>query len=98
LEKNMKESKLFHPSSRPAGHGITIGTARFYDVSAALFGGEQLSAPSSTDEPLEVERDIELFAGVEHRVGIWALPRLTPTAAGFSSAPSMLVAMLTIKA
>jgi ubiquinone/menaquinone biosynthesis C-methylase UbiE len=41
LEKNMKESKLFHPSSRPAGHGITIGTPRFYDVSAALFGGRR---------------------------------------------------------
>src|SRR2546427_12869954 len=33
------ESKLFHPSSRPAGHGITIGTPRFYDLSAALFFG-----------------------------------------------------------
>ncbi|HEY8735669.1 MAG TPA: class I SAM-dependent methyltransferase [Candidatus Dormibacteraeota bacterium] len=29
-----------HPSSRPSGHGITIGTPRFYDLSAAvLFGG-----------------------------------------------------------
>ena len=29
-----------HPSSRPAGHGITIGTPRFYDVSTGLlFGG-----------------------------------------------------------
>ena len=35
----MKHSKLFHPSSRPAGHGITIGTPRFYDLSAALFFG-----------------------------------------------------------
>jgi SAM-dependent methyltransferase len=29
-----------HPSSRPAGHGITIGTPRVYNLSAALsFGG-----------------------------------------------------------
>src|SRR5215472_9597917 len=36
----MKESKLFHPSSRPSGQGITIGTPRFYDLSASLlFGG-----------------------------------------------------------
>jgi ubiquinone/menaquinone biosynthesis C-methylase UbiE len=33
----MNESKLFHPSSRPAGHGITIGTPRLYDLSAGLF-------------------------------------------------------------
>jgi len=32
----MKESRLFHPSSRPSGHGITIGTPRLYDVSANL--------------------------------------------------------------
>jgi len=37
----MNQSSLFqHPSARPAGHGITIGTPRFYDLSAAvLFGG-----------------------------------------------------------
>ena len=36
----MNRSSLFHPSSRPAGRGITIGTPRFYDWSAALlFGG-----------------------------------------------------------
>jgi ubiquinone/menaquinone biosynthesis C-methylase UbiE len=36
----MKESRLFHPSSRPSGQGITIGTPRFYDLSAGLlFGG-----------------------------------------------------------
>jgi ubiquinone/menaquinone biosynthesis C-methylase UbiE len=34
--KDNLESKLFHPSSRPAGHGITIGTPRLYDLSAAL--------------------------------------------------------------
>ena len=33
------ESKLFHPSSRPAGRGITIGTPRFYDLSGALLLG-----------------------------------------------------------
>lgn len=38
------ESKLFHPSSRPAGHGATIGTPRLYDLSAALlFGGRRRS-------------------------------------------------------
>lgn len=36
----MDESRLFHPSSRPSGQGITIGTPRFYDLSARLlFGG-----------------------------------------------------------
>jgi ubiquinone/menaquinone biosynthesis C-methylase UbiE len=37
----MNLSKLLqHPSSRPAGHGITLGTPRFYDISASLiFGG-----------------------------------------------------------
>ncbi len=33
----MFESKLFHPSSKPTGHGITIGTPRLYDLSAPLF-------------------------------------------------------------
>ena len=33
----MFESKLFHPSSRPAGHGITIGTPLIYDLSTPLF-------------------------------------------------------------
>jgi len=33
----MFESKLFHPSSRPTGHGITIGTPRLYDLSARVF-------------------------------------------------------------
>ncbi len=36
MKENL-ESKLFHPSSRPAGHGITIGTPRLYDLSAKLF-------------------------------------------------------------
>jgi|SRR5215467_2560424 len=40
----MNIASLFHPSSRPAGHGITIGTPRFYDLSAAvLFGGRRRS-------------------------------------------------------
>jgi len=34
----------FHPSARPAGHGITIGTPRFYDATATLFfGGRRAS-------------------------------------------------------
>jgi len=33
----MFESKLFHPSSKPAGHGITIGTPLIYDLSTPLF-------------------------------------------------------------
>jgi ubiquinone/menaquinone biosynthesis C-methylase UbiE len=36
----MNHSQHSHPSSRPAGHGITIGTPRFYNLSTALsFGG-----------------------------------------------------------
>jgi ubiquinone/menaquinone biosynthesis C-methylase UbiE len=37
----MKLSELLqHPSSRPSGHGITLGTPRFYDWSAlVVFGG-----------------------------------------------------------
>src|SRR5258708_19756716 len=36
----MNHSHHSHPSSRPAGHGITIGTPRFYNLSTALsFGG-----------------------------------------------------------
>lgn len=36
----MKESRMFHPSTRPSGQGITIGTPRLYDLSAGLlFGG-----------------------------------------------------------
>jgi len=36
----MKKSRLFHPSTRPSGRGITIGTPRSYDLSAGLlFGG-----------------------------------------------------------
>ncbi len=37
--KEHLESKLFRPSARPAGHGITIGTPRLYDLSAALLPG-----------------------------------------------------------
>jgi ubiquinone/menaquinone biosynthesis C-methylase UbiE len=33
----MFESKLFHPSSKPTGHGITIGTPRLYELSAPVF-------------------------------------------------------------
>jgi ubiquinone/menaquinone biosynthesis C-methylase UbiE len=33
----MFESKLFHPSSKPTGHGITIGTPLLYDLSAPVF-------------------------------------------------------------
>lgn len=32
----MNGSRLFRPSSRPAGHGITIGTPRLYDLFAQL--------------------------------------------------------------
>ena len=38
----MHLARMFHPSSRPAGHGITIGTPRFYDISTAVhFGGRR---------------------------------------------------------
>jgi hypothetical protein len=37
----MQLTNLFHPSARPAGHGITIGTPRLYDLSAALFSGQR---------------------------------------------------------
>jgi ubiquinone/menaquinone biosynthesis C-methylase UbiE len=37
----VNRSSLFHPSSRPAGRGITIGTPRFYDWSAALLFGSR---------------------------------------------------------
>src|SRR5215831_15708210 len=40
----MNLAKLYRPSSRPAGRGITIGTPRFYDLSAALlFRGRRRS-------------------------------------------------------
>jgi ubiquinone/menaquinone biosynthesis C-methylase UbiE len=40
----MNLTSLFHPSARPAGHGITIGTPRFYDLAAAvLFRGRRRS-------------------------------------------------------
>lgn len=41
----MKASKLFHPSSRPTGHGITIGTPRLYNLGATLgfFGNRRRS-------------------------------------------------------
>jgi SAM-dependent methyltransferase len=39
--KGHLESKLFRPSARPAGHGITIGTPRLYDLSAALLPGSR---------------------------------------------------------
>lgn len=44
MHKHLQE-RLFHPSSRPAGHGITIGTPRFYDVSVGLlFAGRRRRA------------------------------------------------------
>lgn len=44
LEK-MLESRLFHPSTKPAGRGITIGTPRLYDLSSgpAFFGARRRS-------------------------------------------------------
>ena len=33
----MCASRLFHPSSKPRGHGITIGTPRLYDLTAPIF-------------------------------------------------------------
>jgi ubiquinone/menaquinone biosynthesis C-methylase UbiE len=40
----MNLTSLFRPSLRPAGHGITIGTPRFYDLTAALlFRGRRRS-------------------------------------------------------
>jgi ubiquinone/menaquinone biosynthesis C-methylase UbiE len=33
----MSKSKLFRPSARPGGHGITIGTPGLYDLLAPLF-------------------------------------------------------------
>jgi ubiquinone/menaquinone biosynthesis C-methylase UbiE len=40
----MNHSNLFHPSSRPAGHGITIGPPRLYDLSTALLFGSRRRA------------------------------------------------------
>lgn len=44
--KEHLETRLFHPSARPAGHGITIGTPRFYDTSQVLFFGGRRRAYS----------------------------------------------------
>ncbi|HVH65100.1 MAG TPA: class I SAM-dependent methyltransferase [Candidatus Acidoferrum sp.] len=53
----MKESKLFHPSSRPAGHGITIGTPRLYDFSAELlFLGARRRSYRKLLEAADVQR------------------------------------------
>ena len=44
MHKHLEE-RLFHPSSRPAGHGITIGTPSFYDLSVRLlFAGRRRRA------------------------------------------------------
>ena len=40
----MFESKLFHPSSKPTGHGITIGTPLLYDLSARCSSSEPAGA------------------------------------------------------
>ena len=40
----MNHPKRFHPSSRPTGHGITIGTPRLYDLSTALLFGSRRRA------------------------------------------------------
>jgi ubiquinone/menaquinone biosynthesis C-methylase UbiE len=51
------EERLFHPSSRPAGHGITIGTPRFYDFSVALlFGGRRRRAYGTLVAAAQVQR------------------------------------------
>ncbi len=41
-------SKLFHPSSRPAGNGITIGMPRSYELFAAPFLGARRRCASRT--------------------------------------------------
>jgi len=44
MEAAVNLTSVFRPSSRPAGHGITIGTPRFYDLAAAvLFRGRRRS-------------------------------------------------------
>ena len=44
MHKHLEE-RLFHPSSRPAGHGVTIGTPGFYDLSVGLlFAGRRRRA------------------------------------------------------
>lgn len=49
----MNLSKLLqHPSSRPSGHGITLGTPRFYALSAPLLFGDQLHAAPVSDMTL----------------------------------------------
>src|SRR6266540_5757585 len=52
----MNRSNLFHPSSRPAGHGITIGTPRLYDLSAALLFGSRRRAYGALVAAADVRR------------------------------------------
>jgi ubiquinone/menaquinone biosynthesis C-methylase UbiE len=53
----MNGSRLFHPSSRPSGQGITIGTPRFYDLSAGLlFGGTRRRSYRRLMEAAGVQR------------------------------------------
>ncbi len=80
----MSQSTLFHLSSRPSGHGITIGTPRIYDLSAAvLLGGSRRRAYRGPllAEGVQPEDDILAFHSfpLEHRRQIWstnALERL----------------------
>jgi ubiquinone/menaquinone biosynthesis C-methylase UbiE len=56
MHKHLEEW-LFHPSSRPAGHGITIGTPRLYDLSVALlYGGRRRRAYRSLLAAAQVQR------------------------------------------
>src|SRR6266487_3074225 len=78
------ESKLFHPSSRPAGHGITIGTPRLYDLSAALLFGSRRRAYGTLVAAADVrrgDRALEVTAYARRKAGRLPNCRFQPGAA-----------------
>ncbi len=91
----MNESRLFHPSSRPSGRGITIGTPRLYDLSAGLlFGGTRRHAYRKLLEAAGVrsgDRVLDVGCGPGYFIRILA-EAVGPggSAVGTDAAPEMI--------
>ncbi len=91
----MKESRLFHPSSRPAGHGITIGTPRLYDLSANLiFLGTRRRTYHKLLEAADVkvgDRTLDIGCGPGYFTRMLAeAVGLAGSAVGIDAAPEMI--------
>jgi ubiquinone/menaquinone biosynthesis C-methylase UbiE len=91
----MATFKPFHPSARPAGRGITIGTPRLYDLSGNLFFfGMRRRAYRTLLEAAEVRSGddvLDVGCGPGYFTRMLALPAgSSGSATGLDAAPEMV--------